>query len=439
MNNDFVASITIERKENIGDFQNFATSTPKTNVPRLSGSCTENSSEDIGGQDLRSDVLPTPSKSAKKLNLCKNLFPGVENTELAHQIDNEILELRNFFDDHREEMMYLLHGSKDDPLMNHSLPAYKCGFQTQQQQSKSLLNIRHPEVRSESRASSGRTTPDLPDPTNFNLHDPVISKFENNPRQEMFRSLQDWNTWREESESDNVHQDLTLRIRKLEFEKRRKKKERQRRRQIFEDPREISPPIKQNIQSFFPHFQEFEEKPVLVQSSRDRYYEEDLNNEIPLLHLSDLTSEVTAPDMSIISEAFSAANTTNLPPHEPVLGSHLQEDRMNRSIACDTLDLVNLPALAAPKCPTSTQTTPGRESATRDTKTLNTSLPLLRGSTCNLSSQDNIIEVPQNSQNVFIIKQPGCEFAKEVKKKRAKEKKKKNTKVNSSLFEYIKS
>ena len=50
----------------------------------------------------------------------------------------------------------------------------------------------------------------------------MISKFENNPRQEMFRSLQDWNTWKEESESDNVHQDLTLKIRKLEFEKRRK-------------------------------------------------------------------------------------------------------------------------------------------------------------------------------------------------------------------------
>ena len=442
INKDFVASITIESSDNPREIQHLATSTP--NGPRLSaGSCTDNCSEQ-SRKNVASDVPPTPSKSAKKLNLCKNLFPGVENTELAQQIDNEILELRNFFDDHREEMLYLLHGSKDDPmLMNHSLPADQCGPWKDgfhQKQSQSLLNIRQPDHdRAENQVlSSGCTTPDLPDPANFNLHDSVISKFENNPRQEMFRSLQDWNTWKEESESDNVHQDLTLKIRKLEFEKRRKKKERQRRRQAIEDFRDFSPPVKQNIQSFFPNFQEFEEKPVMVQSSRDRYHEEqdgdmDLNNEIPLLHLSDLTSEITAPDMSIISEAFSAsqAHSSQLPPRENLREYQPLDGRTSRSIACDTLDLVTIP-----KCPTSTQTTPGREAESRDTKAFNTniSLPLLQGSTYNLSSNENILEAPQNSHNVIIIKQAGCDHAVDVRKKRAKDKKKKKTKELKDLL-----
>ena len=440
INKDFVASITIERNENQRDMKESATITP--NGPRVSGSCTDNSVEH-SRQNVGSDVPPTPSKSAKKLNLCKNLFPGVENTELAQQIDHEIFELRNFFDDHREEMLYLLHGSKDEPMMNHSLPAYQCGPDSSkfdQKQSRSLLNIRHPDqVRSETQLlSSGCTTPDLPDPANFNLHDSVISKCENNPRQEMFRSLQDWNTWKEESESDNLHQDLTLKIRKLEFEKRRKKKERQRRRQAFDDFKDFSPTVKQNIQSFFPNFQEFEEKPVMVQSTRDTYHEEgedmDLNNEIPLLHLSDLTSEVTAPDMSIISEAFSAANASQLPPRENFRECQAQDGRTSRSIACDTMDLVTIPTLGTTKWPTSTQTTPGRETGSQDTKAFNTSLPLLQGSTYNLSSNDNILEAPQNSHNVIIIKQTGCDHAVEVRKKRTKDKKKKKTKEMKDLL-----
>ena len=442
INKDFVASITIERNEN----QHLATS---PNNVRLSGSCTDSTvSNEHNRQNVGSDVPPTPSKSAKKLNLCKNLFPGVENTELAQQIDNEILELRNFFDDHREEMMYLLHGSKDDPLMNHSLPAYQCGsdgVQCPQNQSQSMLNIRHPDlVRSESQLlSSGRTTPALPDPTNFNLHDPVISKLEKNPRQEMFRSLQDWNTWKEESESDNVHQDMTLRIRKLEFEKRRKKKERQRRRQAIEDFRCSSPLVKQNIQSFFPNFQEYEEKPVMVQSNRDRDHDEeengdmDLNNEIPLLHLSDLTSEVTAPDMSIISEAFSAANNSQLPHNETYQECQPLDGRRSRSIACDTLDLVTIPAIPSlgnTKCPTSTQTTPGREAGSRDTNAFNTSLPLLRGSTHNLAYHDDYPEAHQNSRNVIIIKQTGCDHAVGVKKKKSTNKKKRKAKELKDLL-----
>ena len=439
INKDFVASITIERNENPRDIQQLTTSTPKG--PRLSGSCTDNSVEHSRQNMGSDDVPPTPSKSAKKLNLCKNLFPGVENTELAQQIDNEILELRNFFDDHWEEMLYLLHGSKDEPLMNHFLPDYQCGpdsSQFDQKQSQSLLNIRHHDrVGSETQLlSSGCTTPDLPDPANFNLHDSVISKFENNPRQEMFRSLQDWNTWKEESESDNIQQDLTLRIRKLEFEKRRKKKERQRRRQAIDDLREFSPTVKQNIQSFFPNFQEFEEKPVMVQSTRDTYHAEeeegdmDLNNEIPLLHLSDLTSEVTAPDMSIISEAFSAANASQLHPRECLA----LDGRTSRSIACDTPDLVTIPTLETTKWPTSTQTTPGRETRSQDTKAFNTSLPLLQSSTHDLLSKDNILEAPQNSHNVIIIKQTGCDHAVEVRKKKIKDKKKKNTKELKDLL-----
>ena len=74
-------------------------------------------------------LLSTPKKKAqnisypidrKELNYQER--SGYKNV-LAEQIDNEILELRNFFDDHREEMMSMLQGPQVGPnQMQHMDP-----------------------------------------------------------------------------------------------------------------------------------------------------------------------------------------------------------------------------------------------------------------------------------------------------------------------------
>ena len=106
INNDFVRSITIERKESAIEI--LATSTPKQQDICVNNYYTDDSTDfpDENKPENPGDVPSTPAKTLKRLDTCKNLFPGVESHDLAQQIDNEILELRNFFDDHREEMMY---------------------------------------------------------------------------------------------------------------------------------------------------------------------------------------------------------------------------------------------------------------------------------------------------------------------------------------------
>ena len=317
LNTDFVASITIE--------QLAATSTPLQPGDRGHQSSSDE-------QQLPRPVPPTPARTAARLTACKTLFPGVENSELAQQIDNEILELRNFFDDHREEMLHLLHGGKEAadtslPVLPPPAHAQWGGAQTQ-----SLGNLRHQSAAATSTDRSA--TPELPDPALF----PGAECGAGAGRGGMFSSLQDWATWREESESEQ-QQDNTLRIRKLEFEKRRRKKERQRRRLVTGEGEEVGQPLKQNIQSFFPTFQEFHDpsrhNPGLAG--------EDEDNEIPLLNLSDLTSEVTAADMSVISEAFSAVNGLGLE-QEADSGCSARpgpgpRGEVARSVGCDTLDL----------------------------------------------------------------------------------------------------
>ena len=414
INNDFVSSITIERKESAQEI--LATSTPKRDT------CVNNYytdySSDFPVENHCGPVPSTPAKSLKRLDTCKNLFPGVESHDLAQQIDNEILELRNFFDDHREEMMYLLHGNKDeqDNVRNASLPFFDNSRKPETVKSQSLINIR---PYSDQILESERTTPDLPDPANFNFQEDLEFKG-HHPGHEMFRSLQDWRTNKDESESD-FQQDSTLRIRKLEFEKRRKKKERQRRRQNIANAEETCSQRKPSIHSFFPNFEQ-----SLINGKENSL--EDCN-EIPRLNLSDLTSEVTAPDMSMISEAFSeAAAVVNYDHPQPDSGCFGAEifsntQKTSRSIACDTLDLNTLPKM---KCPTSTQTTPGRVNAstTSSDNVMNKSLPMLQ------SSAMNLLDLPQGAQKVIIIKESDCNH----KPKKQKKNKKKSKELKELLF-----
>ena len=417
MNNDFVRSITIERQHSNKDI--LATSTPKNIVKD------DFSSDERDEAKLQSDVLATPVRSLKRLSTCKNLFPGVESHDLAQQIDNEILELRNFFDDHREEMMYLLHGNKDPLVMNNSLPFIPTQnvVAKDNKMSHSLTNFgtNDPDLDSFQfrREMSGGSSPDLPDPSQFYLLD--------HPSQ----SLQEWK--REESESE-PNMDPTLRIRKMEFLKRRKKKEKHRRsRQFSDEAEDLHHPVKQNIHSFFPK--------CAPGDQREDDIGLDLGNDdnvvIPMLNLSDLTSEVTAPDMSLISEAFSVTHDSNH--HEP--RDHLDSgcygaemmvrgSKTSRSIACDTIDLPNLPTM---KCPSSTQTTPGRLDGVYNSslRAFNKSLPALQKSTPKLL--DELLDVPNKSQQVIIINQSDCDHKKKKKEKRKKQKQ------NEELKELLKS
>ena len=424
INNDFVRSITIERKESAIEI--LATSTPKQQDICVNNYYTDDSTDfpDENKTENPGDVPSTPAKSLKRLDTCKNLFPGVESHDLAQQIDNEILELRNFFDDHREEMMYLLHGNKDeqDLVRNTSLPFFDNSRRPETTKSKSLMNIR---PYSDQFPESDRSTPDLPDPANFNFQEDTNSRdsYPVNSGQEMFRSLQDWRTNRDDSESD-FQQDATLRIRKLEFEKRRKKKERQRRRHFVANVEEINSQRKPSIHSFFPNFDQ-------SQNLNDKDNSLDDCNDIPRLNLSDLTSEVTAPDMSMISEAFSeaAGNYNDPPPDSGCFGAEIfsNNQKTSRSIACDTLDLNRLPKM---KCPTSTQTTPGKinASTTSSDNVMNKSLPLLQ------TSAMNLLDIPMSAQKVIIIKESECKHSQKPQKLKSKKNKKKNKELKELLL-----
>lgn len=150
MNTDFVQSITIESNDLLRDLVPLEPENPLQVNNEERGDSYSSAEEVIEGHN--NNFPATPAKSATKLKTCKNLFPGVESHDLAAQIDNEILELRNFFDDHREEMMFLLHGNKDeiDSAHNTSLPAFKQNASRSLEEtknSKSLMNIRTRDFR----------------------------------------------------------------------------------------------------------------------------------------------------------------------------------------------------------------------------------------------------------------------------------------------------
>merc|ERR1712218_328230 len=72
--------------------------------------------------DLKLHCQPTPVKVRTPGRLLPSSGQHTGQPQiLAQQIDSEIVELRNFFEDHREEMMSLLHGEEE---RNTSLPAF---------------------------------------------------------------------------------------------------------------------------------------------------------------------------------------------------------------------------------------------------------------------------------------------------------------------------
>jgi len=109
---------------------------------------------------------PTPVK-ARTPRRC--LFPGQTGQPqiLAEQIDSEILELRNFFEDHREEMMSLLHG-EEEQQRNISLPLFHQVDVKPVHKSSSMIFIpqQHEEADEEDRGS----TPPLPNPYGLPYH-----------------------------------------------------------------------------------------------------------------------------------------------------------------------------------------------------------------------------------------------------------------------------
>ena len=400
INNNFVKSITIENlhtsKLGAGNFP--TTSTPngvEEYVTDLSEDEYDmlNAMDKIEEEQNTPDVLQTPVRSLNKLKACKSLFPGVESEALAQQIDNEILELRNFFDDHREEMLYLLHGKTEDcERMNQSLPGYQVVARTvTDPKCHSLVNIDQQEGERQV------STPDLPDPDNYDSCDVSLSG-DLKSRPAIFRSLQDWPV-HQDSESDAL--EPTVLIRKREFQKRRQRKERQRRKVCSSSERE------RTIHSYFP----------IVRSECTTAAQGVDYDQIPRLNLSDLTSEVTAPDMSLISEEFSLANGN----YNRILD--YEEDspvvKTRRSIACDTLDLVQ----HQPKCPTSTQTTPGKieRLTSSEAVALNKSLPIFP-----FSEIDSALV--GDSQKYIIINQKNCAH----KEKKRKKKKKSKSKVTTN-------
>lgn len=81
---------------------------------RVQASTPNNNEQHSPNSTLTDLVLPTPPNSA----------PRGCTMVLAEQIDQEINELRNFFDDHREEMLSLLNENKNSTtIRNVSLPA----------------------------------------------------------------------------------------------------------------------------------------------------------------------------------------------------------------------------------------------------------------------------------------------------------------------------
>ena len=393
LNNQFVQSITIE---NFETDQPKAKNFPFTSTPNGAEEYVTDLSDDeyemlnaMKVNEEQSDPPQTPARSLKKLKACKSLFPGVESEALAQQIDNEILELRNFFDDHREEMLYLLHGKYEEgDRVNQSLPGYTLEARTVTKEPKynSLVNITQQRV----------STPELPHPENYHSH-VSQSQEEDSARPAMFRSLQDWPA-HQDSESDVL--EPTLLIRKREFEKRRRRKERHRRKVCSSSERERS------IHSYFPV--------VTSNCSAGHQVESDqVHHQIPRLNLSDLTSDITAPDMSLISEEFSLANGHNQ--HILDYEESSPVERRRRSIACDTLDLVEQQT----KCPTSTQTTPaGRDLADRlfsssETTAVNKSLPII---------PDIDPALVGAQQKYIIINQKSCDHKEKSRKKKKKSK-----------------
>lgn len=265
------------------------------------------------------------------------LFPSqaAQPQILAEQIDCEILELRNFFEDHREEMLSLLHGDEDNPR-NVSLPLFKQPEARPLQKSSSMSFLpRQPEDEGDTDRAS---TPPLPNPYGLPYHS-YTAPSHSPPYQES-----------QESESDQARPDRTLQLRRREWEKRRLKN-RERRKRLSQENVNIqldqsaSSGGRAPISSFFP---------VSREQSRESPEESGL---VPRLNLEDVCSDVTLPshslDTSLPSQLHHELDVFHLesgwgahsPASEPVMETRRpwgeERSRSQRSIACDTLGLAS--------------------------------------------------------------------------------------------------
>ena len=242
--------------------------------------------------DLKLHCPPTPVKVRTPGRLLPSSGQHTGQPQiLAQQIDSEIVELRNFFEDHREEMMSLLHGEEE---RNTSLPLFANhrqigergrGVQRQLQKSRSMHFLPQPgDQEEEEDRERDSTPPPLPNPYSLPYHQQPADNWNKNheslqlhhARQQSrilddqeLRSgkLEEWNNqgniadlkkeecFDHESESDAVGPDRTLLLRRREFEKRRlKNRERRKKVEVANSNSSTNNNSNNNnnISSFFP-------------------------------------------------------------------------------------------------------------------------------------------------------------------------------------------
>ena len=429
------------------------------------------------GENLGPSVQNFNTKNSSKCLFPEQTKGNGHSQILSQQIDNEILELRNFFEDHREEMISLLHGPGEE-IENHnrSLPTFypdQIRYRSQTcHQSLPVVSRERLKASSFQSIESERSTPDLPDPAYFLTYQDMCHDKE----RQLFQ--------KQDSESDVP--DKTLLLRKKEFEKRRLKKERHKKQ--LDQQGKISlknyQPECTRIQSLFPldrqnnkekerlmrkgseeHFSRNEtprdtfreawtdpNESILLKSPRKHMFEEsDSNNPnfVPRLNLQDLCSDITAPSQSI-DYSFQSSEQKLNHFNQTIHQTNNQGMRQNshRSIACDTFDLdQNKSHIHA-----ANHTTPFFSKLDK-----HKSLPQLPGlATCRPLQSDNpataqVVDIhtltsgaliSASPRSVIVINQgqcgQKCENTAQEKKKDKKSKKKKNYKQEiSSLMESL--
>ena len=268
--------------------------------------------------DLKLHCPPTPVK----VRTPRRLLPSSSGQHqgqphiLAEQIDSEIVELRNFFEDHREEMMSLLHGEEE---RNTSLPAFphhrqmgerSRGVQQQLQKSRSMHFIPQAGEEEEEDGDRDSTPPPLPNPYSLPYHqyggedwnrsherlhhggeqgriDRGLRKSQQlieEKNQGSITNLKKEESIEVESESDAVGPDRTLLLRRREFEKRRlRNRERRKKAEVVNsefDHSNSSANNNNNISSFFPVPNNTGGDPMV---------------HVPRLNLESVCSDVTLP------------------------------------------------------------------------------------------------------------------------------------------------
>ena len=275
--------------------------------------------------DLKLHCPPTPVKVRTPRRLLPSSSSSGQPQILAEQIDTEILELRNFFEDHREEMMSLLHGGEDE--RNVSLPAFPHHHQqsgdrgrgVQQAMKKSQSMHFLPREVEDENSERDSTPPPLPNPYSLpyqyggvdwtRSHDDVLGSHgshrglrNSQPLESQSHGkttkLRKQESFEHESESDAVGPDRTIFLRRREFEKRRlRNRERRKKAEVASLEFDHSNSSannnnNNNISSFFP-----------VHTNTDQ-----MAHVVPRLNLESVCSDVTLAtghslDVSLASQA----------------------------------------------------------------------------------------------------------------------------------------